>query len=179
VIVGADRDLRPAGGEPAPDTSFEALYRSDFVAVAALAYALSGSRVGAEELAQDAFLAAHRRWSRISAYDDPGAWVRRVVVNRSVSALRRRGAEARALARLAGQRRPQPEPLAEDDEAFWRAVRALPRRQAQAMTLHYLEDRPVEVVAAILGCAPATVRVHLHRGRRALATTLRCTLEDD
>jgi RNA polymerase sigma-70 factor (ECF subfamily) len=58
------------------------------------------------------------------------------------------------------------------DHEFWDAVRALPARQAQAIALHYLEDRPVAEIAEILGCAPATVKVHLHRGRRALADTL-------
>jgi RNA polymerase sigma-70 factor, ECF subfamily len=58
------------------------------------------------------------------------------------------------------------------DHEFWDAVRGLPDRQAQAIALHYLEDRPVADIAEILGCAPATVKVHLHRGRRALADAL-------
>ena len=70
--------------------------------------------------------------------------------------------------RLAGQRR-LPAPLPEDAEAFWRAVRRLPTRQAQAIALHYLEDRSVKDIAIILECAEATVKVHLHRGRQALA----------
>jgi DNA-directed RNA polymerase specialized sigma24 family protein len=69
--------------------------------VVGLAYALSGSRWGAEDLAQDAFLAAHRDWERIGSYEHPGAWVRRVVANLSVSMFRRRATEARALARVA------------------------------------------------------------------------------
>jgi RNA polymerase sigma-70 factor (ECF subfamily) len=161
-----------AEAEPAEEErSFEELYRRDFTAVVGLAYALSGSRQAAEELAQDAFLAAHRRWDRIGRYDQPGAWVRRVAVNRAVSSARRRALEARTLVRLAGQR-PIPEPLPEDAEVFWRAVRRLPDRQAQAIALHYLEDRPVKEIAAILDCAEATVKVHLHRGRQALAAAL-------
>jgi RNA polymerase sigma-70 factor (ECF subfamily) len=96
--------------------------------------------------------------------------VRRVAVNRAVSGARRRAAEARTLVRLAGRRR-LPDPLPEDAEAFWRAVRRLPARQAQAIALHYLEDRSVKDIAAVLECAEATVKVHLHRGRRALAAT--------
>ena len=53
----------------------------------------------AEELAQDAFLVAYRNWGRISGYEVPGAYVRRVVTNMSVSFTRRLGAQARALAR--------------------------------------------------------------------------------
>src|SRR5918997_6471179 len=79
---------------------FEDFYEREYPPVVGLAYALSGSRWGAEDLAQEAFLAAHRDWDRISTYEQSGAWVRRVVANLSVSAFRRRIAEAKALARL-------------------------------------------------------------------------------
>lgn len=163
------------GIEPGPSgaVSFEDLYRREFAAVLALAYVLSGSRSAAEELAQEAFLAAHRHWGRISAYDDPAAWVRRVCANRSVSAVRRRMSEARALTRL-GARRVLPDELPPDSAAFWAAVRRLPPRQAQVVALHYLEDRSVADVAAVLGCAEGTVKAHLHRARQRLAAALRC-----
>lgn len=151
--------------------SFEALYVREFAAVAALAYVLSGSRSAAEELAQDAFLAAHRRWGEIAQYDDPAAWIRRVCANRSTSLIRRRVKEAQAAARLASQR-VLPDVLPPDDSAFWQAVRRLPRRQAQVVALFYLEDRPIEEIARILECAEGTVKVHLHRAREALATDL-------
>lgn len=158
--------------------SFEEFYRREFAGVLALAYVLSGSRSAAEELAQDAFLAAHQRWDRISEYDDPAAWVRRVCANRAVSALRRRVSEAKALARL-GARRVLPDELPPDSDAFWRAVRRLPRRQAQVVALHYLEDRPLGEVAAVLGCAEGTVKAHLYRARRTLANDLSCEMADD
>jgi RNA polymerase sigma-70 factor (sigma-E family) len=160
-----------AGPEPADTSTFEHLYRHDYGRLVALAYGLSGSRTAAEELAQEAFLAAHRRWDEIGAYADPSAWLRRVVVNRSVSVVRRRVAEGLALARL-GARRQLPDALPERDEALWRAVRALPRRQAQVVALHYVDDRAVAEIAAILGCAEGTVKAHLHQARRTLARTL-------
>jgi RNA polymerase sigma factor (sigma-70 family) len=151
--------------------AFDELYRRDYRRLVALAYGLSGSRSAAEELAQEAFLAAHRRWGEIGAYDDPSAWLRRVVVNRSVSLLRRRVAEGLALARL-GARRELPAALPEFDEVVWRAVRALPRRQAQVVALRYIDDRPVAAIAAILGCAEGTVKAHLHQARHPLSRTL-------
>jgi RNA polymerase sigma-70 factor, ECF subfamily len=152
--------------------SFEEFYAAEYVAVVGLAYALSGSRWAAEDLAQEAFLAAHRQWERLSAYDRPESWVRRVVANMSVSAFRRRVAEARATARIAAGQRPVVEQLPADDLEFWRAVRKLPRRQAQVVTLHYLEDRPIAEIADVLGMARGTVKKNLHDGRRALAHRL-------
>ncbi len=63
-------------------------------------------------------------------------------------------------------------PPDEPHDEVWRAVAALPGKQRAAVALHYLEDRPVQEIAQILSCSPATARVHLHRGRRALASTL-------
>jgi RNA polymerase sigma-70 factor (ECF subfamily) len=157
--------------------SFEDFYLKDYQAVVGLAYALSGSRWLAEDLAQEAFLAAHRSWPRVSAYDQPGAWVRRVVANLSVSAFRRRVVEAKTLVRLGlGERRRLPE-LPPDDAEFWEAIRSLPRRQSQVVALHYLEDLPVAEVATILDMAPGTVKKHLFDGRRELARRLQ--IEED
>ena len=151
---------------------FDDFYVSQYAAVVALAYALSGNRWVAEELAQEAFLAAHRNWDRISGYEQPGAWVRRVVSNLSVSALRRRVAEAKAMTRVMLQREPALGELSAHDAEFWRAVRSLPRRQAQVIALFYLEDRPVVEIAGTLGMAEGTVKKHLHDGRRSLARRL-------
>ena len=170
-VVGQARarevvDLR--GTPPA----FAAFYGSEYRSVVALAYALTGRAAVAEELAQDAFLVAHRNWARVSGYDVPGAFVRRVVSNMAVSFTRRLAAEARALARFAARSPRWSTPLEPTDADFWRSVRSLPRRQAQVLALRYLEDLPDDEIARVLGCTTATVRVHLHNGRIALAGKL-------
>jgi RNA polymerase sigma-70 factor (ECF subfamily) len=160
------------GAESSSSEAFEDFYARDFAALVGLAYALSGSRNGAEDLAQEAFLAAHRSWDRVGRYDDPGAWVRRVVANLSVSTFRRGLAEAKALARAAvGSASVLPE-LSQDDAEVWRTVRTLPRRQRQVIALRYLEDMPVAEIARVLGTAEGTVRKHLHDGRLTLAARL-------
>ncbi len=153
--------------------AFEDFYSREFAMVVGLAYALSGSRWVAEDLAQEAFLAAHRDWDRVGGYDGPGVWVRRVVANLSASAFRRRAIEAKALTRVALGRTPVLPELSADDSEFWGAVRSLPRRQAQVIALHYLEDMPVAEIARVLGTAEGTVKKHLHDGRKSLARRLK------
>ncbi len=171
--------MTPLGGtstvtEEALD--FEAFYRREWPRLTALGWSLTGSWATAEELAQDAFADAYRRWRMVSGLERPGTWVRRAVINRSVSHHRRRRVESRGVLRLGAglERTSDGAEAAADggDVAFWDAVRALPARQAQCVALHYLEDRSVADIAAIVGCSEATVRVHLHRGRQRLATTL-------
>jgi RNA polymerase sigma factor (sigma-70 family) len=153
--------------------SFEHFYLEEFPRVVKLAYALSGSRTGAEDIAQEAFLRAYRDWDRVRSYEHQAAWVRRVAANLATSGLRRRVVEARALARLAARREPALDPLPAENADFWRAARALPQRQAQAVALYYLEDRSIAQTAVVLDCAEGTVRAHLTKARRTLARRLR------
>ena len=179
--ANADEASAPSTAAIRAREPFERFYEREFRSVVGLAYALSGSRSASEDLAQEAFIAAHRNWDRIGAYDKPEAWVRRIVANLSVSRFRRRVSETKALTRLAGfgvYKTVLPE-LPSEAEAFWGAVRRLPKRQAQAIALHYLEDRSVADIADILDCSPNTVKVHLHKGRLQLAERLGAHLGDE
>jgi len=170
--AGIDEPALTTVIDPVAVTDFDDWYRGEYRAVVALVYTLSGSRGASEELAQDAFMEAHRRWHSISGYENPGAWVRKVAMNKARSRLRRRGAEARAYARHLVLDRPLPEELPEPADHFWAEVRSLPRQQARVVALHYLEDRSVDEIAEILDISPGTVKTHLHRGRATLAIRL-------
>jgi RNA polymerase sigma-70 factor (ECF subfamily) len=150
--------------------TFESFYRRELAGVVALARALCGPS-HADDVAQEAMLAAYRRWDDVQHLDRPGAWVRRVAVNMATSTLRRRAVEAKALLRL-GARPSVAAELEPTTEDFWAEVRRLPRRQAQVVALHYLDDMSVGDVAATLGCAEGTVKQHLSRARTALAAGL-------
>jgi RNA polymerase sigma-70 factor (ECF subfamily) len=159
-----------------PCSSFDDFYQSEYVAVVTLASVLSGSRTGAEDIAQEAFASTFARWEEL---EHPAAWVRRVVANLCASWVRRRVREVAALRRIRNRRQDGPllADLAADD--YWATVRELPKRQAQCVALHYLEEHTTAEIADILGVAEATVRVHLHHGRRELALRLGELLEDE
>jgi RNA polymerase sigma-70 factor, ECF subfamily len=148
--------------------SFDSFFSREYRPVLGLALVLTGDQAEAEDLVQEAFLAAFRGWAGIV---NPGSWVRTAVSNRAMSWWRRSYAAQRALTRL-NRSEPWVWEIPEDTEAFWGEVRRLPRRQAQAIALYYLEDQSTEEVAAVLGCKVSTVRIHLSRGRRALASRL-------
>lgn len=173
--------IEPASRRPGSDVEpfvrdFDHFYVEHYRSVVTLVYTLTGSRNGAEDIAQEAFLRTHRSWPEVGGYDRPDAWVRVVAMNLARSRLRRLGAEARALGRVAGlapTRFPELEP---HNERFWQAVRDLPRRQREVVALHYLEDRSIADVAAILGIAESSVKNSLAQGRRTLARTLEVAL---
>jgi RNA polymerase sigma-70 factor (ECF subfamily) len=174
-MMASDSDPAAGRDQDLPDVGFAHFYQREYRSVYALCLALAGS-AAADDLAQDAFIRAHRQWERIVAYDVPAAWVRRVAINLATSLARRLAAEARALRRFAGRRESvgqyrDPERLDPDDK-LWAEVRRLPPRQASILVLHYVEDLSVEQIAGLLGLSANTVKVHLHRGRAALASRL-------
>ena len=153
--------------------SFDAFFRREYRSVLGFAIALGRDRWTAEDLTQEAFAAAERGWSRVGTLDQPGAWVRRVVANKSVSRWRRQGAEARALRRMSSPGNPGSDPqLSAETVEVWAAVRSLPTRQAQVLALTYLDGLSTSEVGEVLGCSAATVKTHLQRGRAALARQL-------
>lgn len=154
-----------------PALEFDAFYRTHYPSVVRLAYSLCGSMQIAEELAQEAFVSAHTRWRRVIGFDRPDLWVRRVVINRSISYRRREAIERKAVARIRPVRDDTSEPVVGDD-VVWQAMRELSPRQAEVLALFYVEDQPMSAVAEILGLGSETVKTHLKRGRAALAAKL-------
>lgn len=150
--------------------SFEAFYRSEYRSMVALAAAVSGSTVHAEDLAQEALWRAHNEWVRVCAYDKPGAWLRRTTINLATNARRSMRRELGAVLRL--KKTITTVEIALTDDAVWAHVAKLPPRQRAAIALFYLEDRSVEDIAEIMECSSNTAKAHLHHGRQALATAL-------
>lgn len=157
--------------EGARRLDFDEFYRREFAGMVALAAAITGARAGAEDVAQDAMADAHRRWDRVGGYDLPRAWVRRVVVQRSMKVRRKQDNERRAhLRAVPGVAEPTTSGAV--DSAVLAALRSLPARQRAVVALHYLEDLPVREVAELLGITEGSVKTHLSRARSSLAAAL-------
>lgn len=119
---------------------------------------------------QEAFARAAAGWRRVSDYDAPEAWVRRVAMNLVTDSWRRRKAALR--------RQPEPAPSVSSED--WddvldlvAALRQLPRFQREAIVLFYIADMSLEDVAHQLKRPAGTVKSDLARGRDRLRTLLR------
>jgi RNA polymerase sigma-70 factor, ECF subfamily len=153
--------------EPPTQAEFTEFYQVSYRRLAAQVYAYVGSAAEAEDAVQEAYLRAWRRWSMVSRYDDPVAWVRRVAWNLATSRLRRLATATRALRR---HRPPDLVPaLSPDHVAVVAALRTLTHRQRQAIILHYFADMSVAEIAAELNTPRGTVLSWLSRGRARLA----------
>lgn len=148
---------------------YDGFFRDEYARVVRVCHGVLGDRARAEEAAQEAFLRLYERWTRISAYDQPDAWVRRVAIRAAVRTDRRDRARRLLERRSVADQHSYADVAAPDVVS---ALRSLPTNQRVALALHYLDDMAVADVARVMGCAEATVRVHLHRGRVRLASLL-------
>ncbi|MGN9908351.1 sigma-70 family RNA polymerase sigma factor [Phytohabitans sp. LJ34] len=154
----------------AGDDAFEDFYLGSRHRVVTFLYAMGGDRAEAQDAAQEAYLRAWQRWSTVSGYDDPEAWVRTVGYRLCVNRWRK------ARNRMVAYRRHGPaepaRPPNEDTVALVEALRRLPEPERLAIALHHLLDLPVAEVAAQTGVPVNTVKSRLVRGRRTLASLL-------
>jgi RNA polymerase sigma factor (sigma-70 family) len=146
---------------------FAELFRREFASIVRTAYLIVDSREAAEDIAQDAFVQLLRHWTKVSRYDRPEAWVRRVAIRLAVHSAKRER-RRRLLERQPGDIALIPDQTSD----VVAAVRHLPAIQRAAIALFYFEDRPVVEVADILGLSVGAVKQHLHRARRRIGELL-------
>lgn len=150
---------------PGSPEALEALYVAAYPGLVRLLTAMCGSRPDAEELAQEAFARLVPRWSRVSRYDLPEAWVRQVAV-RALLSRSRRSRVARDAQRLLADDTAVPPPNGDrlDVEA---TMRTLPVPHRTVLVLHHGLGLPLEQVARELGVPLGTVKSRLSRARAA------------
>ena len=158
------------------DEAFEEVFRREYPSVLRTVALIVIDREVAAEVTQEAFTQLHLKWRRISRYDRPGAWVRRVAIRDAVRH-RQRTTRGVVVETQASSREALDDALVDVDVV--RAIAALPTQQRAAVVLRYYADLSMSDIAAALGCAEATARVHLHRGRGRLAELLGADDEED
>lgn len=155
--------------------AFERLVTAYRRRVFGLGYSILRDRAAAEDLAQEVFV---KLWQALPRYDGRAqlsTWIYAITRNTAVSALRARRrsvsmSDAGVLAEVEGiAAAPAAEP---EDARLRRQVDKLPEKQRQAVTLYYLDERPVSEVAEMMGLPVNTVKTHLHRARASLAAAL-------
>src|SRR5262245_62613525 len=84
-----------AGAVSDRDEGFTTFFRSEYPPLVRTLYLIVHDRELARDLAQDAFVQLFPRWARISHYERPEAWVRRVGIRMAVRAVSRERARPR------------------------------------------------------------------------------------
>jgi len=159
-----------ADAEQTGEHGLAALYATHAPEALRLAYLLTGDRMLAQDLVQDAFARLIGRFVHLRAAAGFEPYLRRTIVNLSRDHFRRRKVERAYLARQASLRSAVTtvEPDVTTHEAMREALMTLPARQRAAIVLRFYEDMSDLQVSEVLRCRPATVRSLVSRGVQAL-----------
>jgi RNA polymerase sigma-70 factor (ECF subfamily) len=122
----------------------------------------------AEDIAQEAFIAAFDQWDDVRHLDLPVAWVNKVAHRIAWRSAQRE----RARAEIERHGSSAQVPPARDLDLI-AALADLRDRHQAAVWLHHVQDRPVAEVAELLGCSVGATKVLLMRARQHLARRLR------
>jgi RNA polymerase sigma-70 factor (ECF subfamily) len=142
------------------------------------------NRSDAEDVLQDAFSSAFQYLGDFDYSSTFGAWLKRIVVNRSIDMLRRRKALVVDIDELEKYAEPD-EDTGDEDTSKWkveqvkRSVSVLPTGYRTVLTLHLFEGYDYEEIATIMGVTPTTVRTQYHRARKKLLEIIRKEVENE
>ncbi|HXV64704.1 MAG TPA: RNA polymerase sigma factor [Vicinamibacteria bacterium] len=149
---------------------------------------MCGTPQDAEDLVQETFLQAYRKWDQFEGRSQPSTWLYRIASRLCTRRKRRRAGEPKNLASLdvlpspdepvvqLGDASLSPEQLVlrrETRDAVDEAIGHLPEAFRLPLFLKELMELSTEEVAEILGIKPATVKTRVHRARLYLAKELR------
>jgi RNA polymerase sigma-70 factor (ECF subfamily) len=153
-------------------------YKRAYPVIVGQIFVVTTDRGEAEEAVQEAFARLWSRWSRVSRYDNPEAWVRRVALNVAMKRWRRRQRgdqlvqDAHADTGLASQAA-----MTGDHVDLIAGLRRLPASHREALLLHYVVGLSAQEVAdemstRLVQVKLGTVKSWLHRGRAELGSAL-------
>ena len=148
------------------DESFEEAFDELFARAHQVALRVLGNHAAAEDVAAEALTRAFADWRRVKNLEYREAWVLRVAANLAIDVCRRKRPEVAVT------------PVASEEDivalrlTLAAALDRLPRRQRDAVSLHYLAGLTDVEVANALGIAVGTVKAHIHRGMNGLRVSL-------
>ncbi|BCB88291.1 SigE family RNA polymerase sigma factor [Phytohabitans suffuscus] len=153
--------------------SFDEFVTARGPALLRFGYLMCGDRHLAEDILQEVLAKVYRRWGRIARTEPPEAYVRRAILHQYLSWRRRRASTEAVVAQV--PEHPDSGLMADHvavRDEMWALLDTLPRVQRAVLVLRYYLDLPDPEIADLVGCAPATVRVHAFRALGALRTRL-------
>jgi RNA polymerase sigma-70 factor, ECF subfamily len=159
-----------APGPPvlSPEASFDEFVIRSRAHLLSYIHALTGDLQASQDIAQETFIRAWKKWSVLRGYENPEAWSRHVAHNLSVGLWRRRLSTRRG-------RGVEPEPVGEPEIGHLDiavALRHLPKDQRSAVIMHGVLDMSTEQITSELRVPVGTVKSWISRGKSSLRSRL-------
>lgn len=173
---------RLVSAEPTLDREFEERLRDSSGLAFSIAYGVLRNRSDAEEVAQEAFARAFRRFRQLRDRDRFRSWLTRMTWRLAIDRWRAdRRRAARELATISEPSRPSTEDVAvarERSKYVWLAIEELPEKLRLVVVLSAIEGHDTREVADLLDVPEGTVKSRLFSARKMLAEKLRWLVTD-
>lgn len=148
-----------------------------------LALRLCGNKADAEDLVQDVFLQAYRKWHTFRGESNPSTWLYTIAVRACRRRMKRQRQAPKPVSQLAPWGETTVTAVATRDDAdspqrreavarVQQAIAMLPEHFRMPIVLKEVLELSVEDTAAVMGVAENTVKTRLHRARLALRKAL-------
>ena len=144
-----------------------------------LAFLLTGDLHQAEDLLQTALAKTMVRWSKVRSYDQPDAFVRRVMVNQRTSWWRRGATRELATEQMPEVTSACGAESVNDSLALLAALKELPKRPRAAVVLRHWCDLSEAETARTMGCSVGTVKSNTSKGLARLRESLADSFEGE
>jgi RNA polymerase sigma-70 factor (ECF subfamily) len=137
-----------------------------------------GDGAAVDDVVQEVLLAAWRHRASFRGEARVTTWLVRIALRKVQNHVRWRRVRRRLLRPFDGSHDPVAAPgacpveAADEVRAVHAAMAALPHGDREVLVLRYLEDRPIEEIAALLGCARNAAEQRLSRARARLRGVL-------
>jgi RNA polymerase sigma-70 factor (ECF subfamily) len=165
--------------------AFEQLVRMHQQRVYAHCYRLVSNVAEAEDLCSETFLRAFQHLKSLRADPSIIHWLLRVANNLGISHLRRRGSQPTVeldeiAEQASGDATPEDEAVARSRQEVVKAcLGRMPEKERVAVLMFYLEERPLDEIAKVLGCGLAGAKSRVHRARHKLRALVLSELGED
>jgi RNA polymerase sigma factor (sigma-70 family) len=173
---------RPPSDNDEPRIDWPAVLASHDRWLRTIVYARVGEVQAVDEVMQEVSLAAVRQQAPINDLEKISPWLYRLAVTHSLLYRRKQGRKRKLIERYVQRTQPTEydrgdDPLEwllakERKEQIRRAMKQLPRRDAEILMLKYTEDWSYRQLASRLGITESAVEARLHRARQRLRTEL-------
>jgi RNA polymerase sigma factor (sigma-70 family) len=158
--------------------SFGELYEKYAKAMYNTSLRIVNHTADAEDVLQEAFCDAFAAIDSFGYKSTFGAWLKRIVINKSINALRKRKMDIIDIEKTSAVHLPEEENYDEEAMKFKvdeikKAAKELPNGYRTVLSLHLFEGYDQEEVAEILQISHATVRTQYMRAKQKLLSLLK------